>query len=186
MSQSHTIAMAHWRRLDHDGTDRCTLSRVDHGWMLTGQAIWQENGEVSLSYVVRCDPDWCAFSADIVGARAGQPVALRLARQDQGWTLNDILQSDTAMCTDIDLSFTPATNLLPLRRLTFDRETPKPVRAAWLIPDLGQIRRLDQTYARQEAQVFTYASANFTARLETHPSGFVTQYPGLWEGWVDV
>ncbi len=186
MSQSSTIAMAHWRRLDLDGTDRCTLSRVDHGWMLTGQAVWRDNGEVSLSYVVRCDKDWYTLSADVAGVFAGQPVALRLARTPQGWTLNESLQPDTAMCTDVDLSFTPATNLLPLRRLTFKNATPVPVNAAWLVPELDQIKRLDQTYTRLDDCTFTYASANFTARLDTHPSGFVTHYSGLWDGWVDV
>jgi uncharacterized protein len=185
MSQSSTIAMAHWRRTDQDGTDRCTLSRVDHGWMLTGQAIWHEQGPVSLNYVVRCDEDWHTFSADVAGTRSGQKVALRLLKGSQGWTLNDTLQPDTAACADIDLSFTPATNLLPLRRLTFENATPKPVRAAWLVPDLDRIQPLDQTYARSEDGAFTYASANFTAQLEIHPSGFVTRYPGLWEGWVD-
>lgn len=186
MSQSNTIAMAHWRRLDQDGTDRCTLSRVDHGWILTGQAVWRDKGEVSLSYVVRCDANWRTSSADVAGIFAGQPVALRLARTSHGWTLNETLQPGTEICTDVDLSFTPATNLLPLRRLTFGDVKPLSVNAAWLVPELDQIKRLDQTYTRLDDRKFTYASANATARLETHPSGFVTQYPGLWDGWVDV
>lgn len=186
MTRDGTIAMAHWRRLDRDGTDRCTLSRVGHGWMLTGQAIWQDSGENSLNYVVRCDNEWCSLSVDITGKRADHPVALRLARGPQGWSLNEVLQPGTAHCTDIDLSFTPATNLLPLRRLTFGKAKPIQVHAAWLIPDLSQVQQLDQTYTQMGAGAFTYASANFAAELETHPSGFVTRYPGLWEGWVDV
>ncbi|MFT4959266.1 MAG: hypothetical protein ACI92Z_000339 [Paracoccaceae bacterium] len=186
MSQGGIIAMAHWRRLDRVGTDRCTLSRGDHGSIMTGQAIWQDNDATSLDYVVCCDEEWRTLSADIVGTCADQPVALRLARGPQGWTLNETLQPGTAHFTDIDLSFTPATNFLPLRRLTFGKAMPIQVHSAWLVPDLCQIQRLDQTYTRLAAGAFTYASANFTAELETHPSGFVTRYPGLWEGWVDV
>ena len=56
------LAMANWRRLDHNGTDRCTLSRLDHGWMLSGQAKWLEKEiETSLIYAVRCDEDWSAW-----------------------------------------------------------------------------------------------------------------------------
>lgn len=179
-----TVAMAHWRRLDQDGTDRCSLSRSQAGWMLIGHASWQS--DTTLEYVVRCDPDWRTLSADVTGTHLGDPVALRMMRGPLGWTVNEVLQPGTEKCTDIDLCFTPATNLLPLRRLTFDGATPMPVSAAWLVPDLDRIQRLDQTYAGIGEGVFTYASANFSARIETHPSGFVTRYPGLWDGWVDA
>ncbi|TDK51076.1 putative glycolipid-binding domain-containing protein [Antarcticimicrobium luteum] len=178
------LAMAHWRRLDGEGTDRCTLARAENGWLLTGQVHWQEGGEESsLLYTVRCGPDWATLSADIAGERAGAPVALRILSGPQGWRMNGVEQPGTAGCTDIDLSFTPATNLLPLRRLM--PEGPVPVRAAWLVPGLDRLAPLEQSYCPQEDGSVAYTSANFEARLEVHPSGFVTRYPGLWEGWVD-
>jgi hypothetical protein len=184
--EGRVVAMAHWRRLGAVGTDRCTLSRAEHGWLLTGQATWQENGaEVSLLYSVRCEPDWATLSADITGERAGAPVELRIQSGPEGWLLNDVPQPDTVGCVDLDLSFTPATNLLPLRRLAPDGTAPVPVRAAWLVPSLDRLQPLEQSYTPCEDGAITYASANFQARLEVHPSGFVTHYPGLWEGWVD-
>lgn len=186
MTKHGTIAMAHWRRLDLDGTDRCTLSRVEHGWMLTGHAVWEDQGETSLTYAVRCNEDWATLSADIAGTRAGQEIALRLIRDPSGWSLNGVAQTGTASCVDIDLSFTPATNLLPLRRLAFTTGKARTVCAAWLVPDLGKVRPLDQAYTRLDDDGFAYASANFEARLGVHTSGFVTQYPGLWDGWVDA
>lgn len=178
----HVVAMAHWRRLDRPGTDRCTLDRAAHGWLLSGQATWQEDGKDSaLLYTVRCDPDWVTLSADITGEHAGAPVALRIASGPDGWRLNDVPQPGLEGCTDIDLSFTPATNLLPLRRLT----APAPLRAAWLVPTLDRLAPLEQSYTPCEDGAIAYASPNFQARLEVHPSGFVTHYPGLWDGWVD-
>ncbi|MFV0514066.1 MAG: putative glycolipid-binding domain-containing protein [Jhaorihella sp.] len=178
-------AMAHWRRLDRQGTDRCTLGRTDQGWMLTGQAVWREDGEVALTYAVRCNRHWHTLSADITGTHAGREIGLRILRTPEGWQMNDTSQPDVADCTDIDLSFTPATNLLALRRLALDGPAPQPVSAAWLPPDLARLRRLDQTYARVGDGRIDYASPGFSARLSVHDSGFVTQYPGLWEGWVD-
>ena len=180
-----TVARAHWRRLDRDGTDRCTLAAVEHGWILTGQAVWQEAGEVALSYAVRCDPDWRTLSADIAGHRAGRDVALRIVRTPEGWVMNDVPQPGLGDCGDIDLSFTPATNLMPLRRLPTGID-PQPVRAAWLVPGLDRLQLLDQSYARtdDDGQI-SYSSPGFAARLAMHPSGFVTSYPGLWDGWVD-
>lgn len=180
------VAMAHWRRLDRAGTDRCTLSRADHGWMLSGQASWRDpDGEATLLYALRCGPDWTSLSADITGERAGAQVNLRLQCGPSGWTLNDVPQPEVDGCADLDLSFTPASNLMPLRRLAPDAAAPLPVRAAWLVSSLDRLRLLEQTYTPCGAGEVAYASASFQARLRVHPSGFVTHYPGLWEGWVD-
>lgn len=180
-------AMAHWRRLDGAGTDRCTLARADHGWLLTGRAVWLEDEmETALTYAVRCDPDWRSLSADVTGTRGGAEIGLRIAQAGDAWLLNDVPQPDLGGCIDLDLSFTPATNLLPLRRLPLDAGDPCPVGAAWLVPGLDRLERLDQTYARAYDGAVNYASPGFSARLTVHPSGFVTVYPGLWDGWVDT
>jgi len=182
-----TVAMAHWRRLDGDGTDRCTLSRADQGWLLTGQADWREAGvEHSVLYTVRCGLDWATLSADITGERGGEVVELRIQAGPEGWRLNDVPQPAVAGCVDIDLCFTPATNMLPLMRLSAGAEGLSRLRAAWLVPGFDRLECLDQSYAPCGQGAVDYASANMQARLEVHPSGFVTRYPGLWDGWVDA
>jgi len=186
MTAHGPVAMAHWRRLDREGTDRCTLARADGGWMLTGQAAWTDQGEaVSLTYAVRCGEDWETLSADVTGTWGTREVNLCIARDGQRWTMNGAHQTGVDGCTDIDLSFTPATNLLPLRRLNYSGSVPVAVEAAWLVPDLGGLARLEQAYAMAGPGEADYASLNFKARLSVHPTGFVTNYPGLWEGWVD-
>ena len=53
------------------------------------------------------------------GWRGRDAVDLRLHRDSAGtWTLNDELCAEVQGCMDLDLSFTPATNLVPLRRLS--------------------------------------------------------------------
>lgn len=180
------VATAHWRRLDVSGTDRCSLSRADHGWLLSGQANWHEPGcDASLVYVIRCDRQWNPLSADVAGIRAGAPVRLRLHAGPRGWLLNDVPQPETdPACTDLDFSFTPATNLPPLRRLGTSTGAVRTA-AAWLGPSLDRLERLEQLYARHDDGTVEYTSPGFRAVLDLHPSGFVTRYPGLCNGWVD-
>ena len=180
------VTTAHWRRLDCEGTDRCTLARADHGWMLNGLAQWGGPEEGELIYAVRSAPGWETLSADVTGQVAGRTVALKLVRDAGLWTMNGVPQPDLSGCVDVDLSFTPATNLLPLRRLTLG-DVPVPVHAAWLMPDLRRLALLSQSYGRGGgADEVIYSSPRFEACLRVHPSGFVTHYPGLWEGWVDA
>lgn len=186
MSTGATVAMAHWRRLDHEGTDRCTLSQVHMGWMLSGQAIWREGGvETTLNYVVRCGPDWRSLSADVTGTQDGRRVNIRIAPGASGWELNNQPQEVDEDCLDIDLCFTPATNLLAIRRLAALGTSACDCAAVWLVPGLDRLARLDQSYARCDDGYDYASSTGFTARLNVHSSGFVTCYPGLWEGWVD-
>ncbi|MCE8544253.1 putative glycolipid-binding domain-containing protein [Ruegeria pomeroyi] len=186
MSGREAVATAHWRRLDGEGSDRCTLSRVAQGWIMVGHAHWRDEGcDTTLSYDIRCAPDWRSLSADVAGERGGRPLSIRIEATPLGWRMDDVLQPGTEDCTDLDLSFTPATNLMPIRRLGAFAGDELRVAAAWLMPDLDCVARLDQIYTRLPDGRVHYASAGFAAELDLHGSGFATQYPGLWQGWVD-
>ena len=79
-------------------------------------------------------------------------------------------------------SFTPATNLLPVRRLGLAVGARAAVPAAWLRwPDVA-LEPLDQVYARQAPDRYHYQSGGgaFTALLDVRADGFVVRYPGLW------
>jgi hypothetical protein len=86
-------------------------------------------------------------------------------------------------CLDVDLSFSPITNLLPIRRTELAIGMNVAVRAAWLrFPEL-LLAPLEQTYERLGEFQYRYESRNgaFVAVLETNEAGLVTHYPGLWQ-----
>lgn len=182
------IATAQWRALDREGDDSCRLSRVDHGWLLVGHARFRDDsGFVALDYVVRCDPEWHTLGADVAGKHGERRISLRVQRGAQGWTLNDTPQPQVAGAMDVDLAFTPATNLMPLRRLSAGDLSRLDTRSAWLRYPNCDLRPLDQTYdAGQSAELVSYhaAQTGYVTQLCVDQSGFVTLYPGLWEGEV--
>ncbi len=81
------------------------------------------------------------------------------------------------------LGFTPATNLLPIRRLGLAPGQSAEVRAAWLSFPALTLELLEQVYRRTSEATYAYASdgGRFTAELSVSGDGFVTRYPGLWE-----
>ena len=85
-------------------------------------------------------------------------------------------------CEDVDLSFTPATNLLPIRRTGLAVGASAAVRAAWLGFPALTFEPLDQVYERVAECRYDYRSDGgaFRAILDTNRSGFVTEYSGLW------
>src|SRR5690606_5431759 len=99
------------------------------------------------------------------------------------WSLNGEPCPSVAGCIDIDLGFTPATNLLPIRRLALAVGQQAEVRAAWLPFPALALEPLPQLYRRQAEHTYHYESngGSFVRTLEVDDVGLVVRYPGLWE-----
>ncbi|TIO06262.1 putative glycolipid-binding domain-containing protein [Mesorhizobium sp.] len=186
------VASILWRRLDLEGHDACLLSesgrlsQSDGGHSLKGQALFVQDGKpCNLAYEVTCDAGWRARSARVDGFLGTQDLHYAIERRaDDGWTLNGERQGDVAGLIDIDLGFTPATNLLAIRRFDLEVGMATPAPAAYLtFPELRLVR-LEQTYRRLDGTRYAYAAPMFgyDEILEVSPAGFVVDYPGLWRG----
>ena len=83
---------------------------------------------------------------------------------------------------DLDLGFTPATNLFPLRRLALGVGEGAEAAAAWLDEERWVIRRLPQRYERRADDAWWYEAPDggYAGLLRVNADGFITDYPGLW------
>src|SRR5947208_929567 len=108
-----------WRRVDVPGHDECSLWRMADGWRLLGTAVFTlDDEQCQLSYVVECDSVWMTRAATVEGWRGREALSIAIERlPGGGWKLNGVMQPAVNGCIDVDLGFTPATNLIPLRRL---------------------------------------------------------------------
>jgi hypothetical protein len=173
-----------WRRLDQPGHDAARLIELPDGPRLEGSAVFDEGGQpCRLDYRVACDAQWRTVSARVVGWIGDTAIDLAIAADDQRrWSVNGEPCPQVAGCLDVDLSFTPATNLLAIRRTGAPVGQRVAVRSAWLdFPSL-RLEPLDQSYERLGDTIWHYESngGTFTARLVTNAAGFVVDYPGLW------
>lgn len=174
-----------WRRLDLPGHEFCSAEPVGSGWLIAGTAVFVYADEpCRLDYHVRCDPEWRTRSADVNGRVGSRDVELRIVvSADGGWTLNGSECPEVAGCIDIDLGFSPATNLLPVRRLSLQVGESSDVQAAWLPFPALLFELLPQSYRRTGEAIYEYESRGgaFMRTLQVNEFGFVTSYPGLWQ-----
>jgi hypothetical protein len=173
-----------WRRLDLPGHEAAELSSEDGGWRLCGVAMFAESGRpCRLEYEIACDRDWGTRRCSVTGLVGTGRVSVELERSARGdWYVDGNEMSSLDRCTDVDLGFSPATNLLPIRRLRLSVGAAAPVRAAWVrFPEMT-IEVLEQEYRRLSADRYHYESADgaFQRELLVDDSGFVLHYPGLW------
>lgn len=182
------VATAHWRALSREGADHCRLSRAGEGWLLVGHARFRDaTGFAALDYVIRCDENWRTLSADIAGEHGGVEVQVRILCGAEGWSLDGRPQPGLTKATDLDIPFAPAAKVMPLRRMMASSQGPLAVRAAWLrYPDPALACR-DQVYAPTglpDVVRYRAPQAGIACDLTVDRSGFVTFFPGLWEGEV--
>jgi len=182
------VATAHWTALDREGSDTCRLSRVGEGWLLVGHARFRDDlGFATLDYVVRLGEGWQTLSADLAGSHEGRGVQARITRENGVWRVNDAAQEGLENATDLDLSFTPATHLMPLRRLFASAGETLDAPAAWLRYPAARLEPLDRSYTRTGLEdVIAYAArqSGLATRLTVDRSGFVAFCPDRWEGEV--
>lgn len=174
-----------WRRLDRPGHESAWLLSDEEGWRLTGTAIFEHDAQpCCLHYRIDCDRSWRTRSTRVTGTVGSEPIELSIEVGPEGrWRMNGEEHPELDGCVDIDLNFSPATNLLPIRRLDLAPGDEAPVRAAWLRFPSFTLEPLEQLYRRLGERSYRYESAGgrFTADLQVNAAGFVTFYPGGWQ-----
>ena len=184
-----------WRRLDVPGHDTCRILEVPDGARLVGVAVFAHAaGPAALSYAVDCDDRWRPLAARVEGWVGERAVAHTLARDGTTWLLDGAPVRNLDGCVDLDLGFTPATNTLALRRMDLKIGDEADAPAAWLELDdaaggsagssgaLFRLRRLDQSYVREDTERYAYTSdTGYDDTLRVDPATrLVTDYPKLW------
>ncbi|RJQ51649.1 MAG: hypothetical protein C4521_12155 [Actinobacteria bacterium] len=176
---------AFWRRLDAPGHDFCVLKPRSQGWQLSGFAVFHE-AEVpaGLRYSAECDARWRTREGRVSGWLGPDPVELIIQRTMAGeWALDGKVVEGLEAVIDVDFGFTPATNLLSIRRMALSPGESADVSAALLDLQSGTLKPLAQRYERRDEAGYWYEapSYDYAGLLEVAPSGFVLSYPGLWE-----
>ena len=173
-----------WGRLDEPGHESARLIRWGSGWRLTGTAVFAHGSRpCRLEYQVDCDAGWQTLSGKVEGWVGEIIVGMEISVDRQRrWRMNGVECPAVVGCTDLDLNFSPSTNLLPIRRLGLTAGQGAEVRAAWLRFPGFTLEPLEQYYARIDEGLYRYESAGggFVTELKVSEEGFVTDYPCFW------
>jgi hypothetical protein len=167
-----------WRN-EEGGAERCVLEEAEGGFRLRGTVLLAEQGApAEIRYAVLVDRRWRTQDVEVLVEFAGgelrEPVALGAlwSGKERPPELRD--------CVDVDLSFSPVTNTLPIRRLGLEVGESAEVVVAWLRwPELT-VEPSEQRYDRLGADVYRFSSGTFRADLTVDEHGLVLDYPGLW------
>jgi hypothetical protein len=159
----------------------------DGGVVANGLVIGLEAGRpFRIGYEIRCDRRWRVRKVRAAAPDLGQPVLELLTDGEGHWKRGGgepVPELDG--CIDVDISATPLTNTLPIRRLGLGQGESEELMVTYVrVPELlvGPER---QRYGCLEAQAdgglyrFEALPSGFTASLPVDGDGLVIDYPGL-------
>jgi len=174
-----------WKNVLLNGTDYCALWHTGEVWLLRGTVVGvlKDQRPMLANYEIYCDENWLTHRVQIERAIGSDVKTLSLSVESRGvWRSSNQELRDVHGCDDVDLTVTPATNTLPIRRLNLQVGSSQSVFAAWVkFPELT-VQPLSQRYTRLAKDIYRYESnTGFSAEIVVDDLGLVTAYPGGWE-----
>ena len=174
-----------WRRVDHPGFEHLRLAEAAGDTRLKGVVISKPSDTpLRVDYDIECSANWQTRQVLIEMEHGIRLARLSLTCDSQRqWRRDGVHVAALDGCEDVDLSVTPSTNTLPIRRLALAVGERQAVTAAWIrFPQLV-IEPLEQVYERVGDRHYRYSSAGgaFTAELLVDQFGLVMNYPPAWE-----
>ena len=179
---------AMWTPWEGRGWEHLRLRIGESGIEADGVVVGEEDGVAFRArYVIRCDPGWRTREM-IVDPLDGRS-SLHLRSDGEGSWSDASGRSipEQKGCVDVDLSVTPFTNTLPIRRLGLREEESSEIVAVYVnVPNM----RLDTSRQRYtclernaEGGLYRYEDEGlfrgFTADLMVDADGLVLDYPGI-------
>jgi hypothetical protein len=169
-----------WQDVETGALDRCRLDAGPEGLRLAGTVLTAAHGTpLDVRYLVEAGPDGLTRRVELA-LDGGSTRRVLLADGAGGWRWEGGPElAEVAGALDVDLTVTPATNTLPIRRLGLEVGQAADLHMAWVqFPGLEVIDSA-QRYQRLAPDRWRFSTDDFSAELQVDPDGLVLDYGGL-------
>ena len=164
-----------------EGAETFSFRATDRGYEARGEvAATLEGKPLNASYVVETDAAWRTRRVRV--AVEGEGTLEILSDGTGHWRRADgAALPELDGCLDPDISMTPFTNTVAIRRLGSKIGEAAEIKVAYiLVPELS-LRAAPQRYTRLAERLWRFdgLDIDFTADITLDDDGFVVEYPGL-------
>ena len=176
-------------RCDRPGLEHLRLIEQNEEIIADGLVISiEEDTPFRAHYIIHCDSAWCvrAITLDLFDNQA-PPLQLQADGKGHWSTANGTPLPSFDGCIDVDITATPFTNTLPIRRLHLTPGLSAEITAVYFkLPEL-QFQPARQRYtclntsANGSVYIYEGLESGFTAKLQVDNDGLILDYPDLWK-----
>ncbi|AIT61235.1 MULTISPECIES: putative glycolipid-binding domain-containing protein [Actinomycetes] len=163
-----------WTGLEEPSRESCRIESNLHGVTVVSDI----NGGVgACSYKLQMTEAWEFI--DLVVRANGRELELRLT--ERGWEVDGEDRPDLQAAREVDISVSPLSNTLPIRRLDLAVGESADITTAYIrVPEL-EVTTDPQRYTRTGENEYLYESrdSDFRRSITVDGDGLVIEYPGL-------
>ena len=171
-----------WEGLEYDTEEHCNVNFLETGIMVRSEIEgWAGVKAVYAEYILTLNLDWAVREIEIHFTVGAAEHSYNFIRHASGhWTdATGTLFRQFGECRFVDISLTPFTNTLAIKKLTGHQQ--KRFKVAYIcIPDLTYAA-VEQVYQALGSGRYRYENLDtrFSAELIADEFGLVSEYPGL-------
>lgn len=177
-----------WARLDAPGMEHLALIMRHDEMVADGVVLGRENDTAfRLCYTVGCDSQWRVRRVEINFMNGSQGLSLTADGEGRWFDKSGAAIPALDDCVDVDITATPLTNTLPIRRLALKPGESADIKVAYVtipelrvMPDVQRYKCLE-TVATGGRYGFEQPGSGFTAILQVDADGLVEDYPELFK-----
>ena len=171
-----------WLPDQGSGSEQFECEALASGHVLRGQIVADlEGAGIEASYVVEADVAWRTRRVRVEIANRGRILEISANGTGRWSDQEGIWIPALDGCIDVDISLTPATNTLPIRRLNPAAGEAVDISVAYILAPELSLRAGPQRYTRLADRLWRFhgVDSGFTADISVDAEGFVVGYPGL-------
>ncbi len=177
------IINARWTSWNNDTVENLVLKETGEGIVAESRIISKGTKRFTATYTIACDLAWHTrhFRVDV----DTEGVARTLSLEGDGsgkWSDSSAIVESIDGAIDIDLTATPFTNTLPIRRLGLDEGQSQEIMVAYvLIPDLEVSAKCQRYTCLVENRRYRFEQIDdgFVSEMDIDENGLVMTYSGL-------
>ena len=172
-----------WTGREYHSLENCLVNLSDGGVEVTSTIIGTYKKKIyKVEYLIKANRNWETLLLEIYSRHSDNTQSIRLESDGKGNWMSDRKNAEELKgCVDVDISLTPFTNTLPIKRLQFGQNNAKEVQVVYCDLLEGQIRPVKQKYTCLSKTKYHYQNVpnDFEATIVVDESGFVVDYPSL-------
>jgi hypothetical protein len=172
-----------WTGREYYSLENCLINESAAGADISSTIIGHYEEKIyKVEYHIKTNANWETIFFEIICRLNNQTQTISGESDGKGnWSKGGQPLEQFKGCIDIDISLTPFTNTLPIRRLQLQPRQSREIQVLYCNLLSAQTIRVRQQYTCVSTNIFRYENIpnDFEAAIQVDASGFVVDYPSL-------
>ena len=171
-----------WVNWNQDATENLVLTEKPEGIFVKSTINNRGEKHFTIKYTLNCEPSWEVRNLYLELVETKEKIKLE-SDGHGNWSNDSGVITKLHGAIDIDISATPFTNTLPIRRLKLGKKQRADILVVYVtIPELSiDIDQQRYTCLSKHTFLFEQINNNFSQKIEVDKDGLVVSYPGLFK-----